>query len=54
MKVDNVFETPEGTVEFKGELTPQELETVVTVGLNYLFKIGAMLNREAQKGAIIN
>lgn len=43
MKVDKVFETPEGTVRFQAELTQKELDAVVTVGLNYLLQVGAII-----------
>jgi hypothetical protein len=43
MKVDQVVETPEGTVTFTGELTAKELEACVAVGLNYLLQVGAIM-----------
>jgi hypothetical protein len=43
MKIDQVFETPEGKVQFKGELSGKELEAAVSVGLNYLLASGAMV-----------
>ena len=42
MKINQVFETPEGKVTFQGELVGKELEAVIAVGLNYLFSVGAL------------
>lgn len=49
MKIDNVFETPEGKLHFTGELTQKELEAVVMVGLNYMFRVGAINELGVQK-----
>lgn len=42
MLVEKVIETPQGKVEFKGELTGSELEIVIAAGLNYLMHAGAL------------
>lgn len=42
MKVNKTIETEEGGVKFEGELTPEELDVIIGVGLNYLFKQGAI------------
>lgn len=49
MYVDHIVETPEGKVTFQGELTPAELKAVVTVGLNYLMSVGALIQMEKNK-----
>ena len=40
MKIDKCVEIPDGTLQFKGELDQQELDTVVQYGLNTLFALG--------------
>jgi hypothetical protein len=42
MHVEKVIETPEGKFTFKGELTAEEHDYVITVGLSYLFQAGAL------------
>ena len=42
MKVKKSLETPEGKVEFEGEISQEELDLVLTVGLNYLLQQGAI------------
>lgn len=41
MKINNVVETDEGVVKFDGELSPEESNMVVEIGLNYLIRAGA-------------
>lgn len=43
MKVDKILETPEGTIQFQGELKGKELDAVITVGLHYLLSVGALV-----------
>lgn len=43
MEVNKVFETPDGSVTFQGTLTGRELEAILTVGLNYLLQVGAIV-----------
>ena len=42
MKVKKSLETPDGPVTFEGELSPEELDVVIGVGLNYLMAQGAL------------
>lgn len=49
MYVEQVVETDNGVVSFKGTLTKQELETVVFVGLSVLLKSGSMLVERDEK-----
>jgi len=55
MKIESVVRLPEGAVKFSGELSEQETNLVVELGLNYLIRAGAfpaitMALQEAQKG----
>lgn len=40
MKINKVIELPDGTATFDGELTPNELQFVVELGLNILLQNG--------------
>lgn len=42
MEVNKTFETPQGTVKFHGELSQDEADYVIKVGLNYLLQNGAL------------
>ena len=42
MKVSKTFETKEGQVTFDGELSAEEADIVVGIGLNYLMEKGAL------------
>jgi hypothetical protein len=42
MLVNKSIETPQGTVVFEGELSEQELDFVLKVGLNFLMQAGAI------------
>ena len=42
MKVDKTIELPNGTVQFQGELSAEELDTVLAYGLNTLLALGAI------------
>lgn len=48
MKVEQVIELPDGSIEFKGELTPAEAKLVVEVGMNFLVRSGAFNALQAQ------
>lgn len=37
MKVSKAIETPMGTIQFQGELTPEEFDVVLSYGLMVLF-----------------
>lgn len=41
MQVSKVVMLPEGAVKFDGELSEQETDLVVEIGLNYLIRQGA-------------
>lgn len=42
MKVNKTIELPNGTVQFQGELSEEELDTVLAYGLNTLLALGAI------------
>ena len=42
MRITKAVETEEGGVTFSGELVKDELDLVISVGLNYLIKSGAL------------
>lgn len=42
MKVNKTIEMPDGSLTFQGELTAQELDTVIMYGLNTLLALGAL------------
>ena len=41
MKINSIVETPGGSVQFAGELTPEETKLVVELGFNFLVRSGA-------------
>lgn len=41
MKISRVINTPNGAVQFEGELSEKETDLVVELGLNYLIRAGA-------------
>ena len=42
MKVNKVIQTPDGPVTFSGELSGEEADLIIGLGLNYLMKQGAL------------
>lgn len=42
IKISKTIETEDGKVEFQGEVNQDELDLIITVGLNYLFQQGAI------------
>lgn len=40
MKIDKTIELPEGTIVFRGELTEEEVEHLITLGLVYSYLRG--------------
>jgi len=42
MEINKILKTKKGTVRFQGELTEQEHELVLSVGLNELMSNGAL------------
>lgn len=54
MLIKHAIQTENGTVEIQGELNPQELGLVLSLGLNILYQQGAipfMVNKEDQEAA---
>lgn len=48
MKVNKSFETPEGIVKFEGELSQEELDYVLQLGLNTLLVMGAISAKKVE------
>ena len=42
MKIENTVKTDEGTFQFNGELSQDEHDLVLTIGLNFLYAQGLM------------
>ena len=42
MEINKTFKTAEGTVKFQGELSQEEADFVIQVGLNWLLQQGAL------------
>ena len=42
MEINKTFKTSEGTVKFQGELSQEEADFVIQVGLNWLLQQGAL------------
>ena len=42
IRIKKSLETPEGTVNFEGELSQEELDLVLSVGMNFLMQQGAL------------
>lgn len=42
MQVSKTIELPEGGARFEGELSPEELDLVLRVGLTYLMQLGTI------------
>lgn len=42
MKISKALETPDGTVQFDGEINQDELDFILSVGLNFLMQQGAI------------
>ena len=47
MKVDTAIKTEDGIVKFQGELSQQEADMVIQLGLNYLLVRGAIVAKMA-------
>jgi hypothetical protein len=58
MHIKKLIETEQGAVEFSAELSGEELEVVITVGLNTLLRAGALPflteQRQESKAVILN
>ena len=52
LRISKAIETPEGTVKFEGELSADELDFIIGVGLTYLFKRGAIPFRVAEATSV--
>lgn len=48
IEVNNSFKTPQGTVVFQGELSQEEADYVIQMGLNYLLQNGQLPYRVMQ------
>lgn len=42
MEVNKTFEGPDGSITFQGKLSPEELDLIISVGLNFLLQQGAL------------
>lgn len=42
MKVNSVVKTPQGTIQFKGELSQDTADAVVAAGLMYYISVGML------------
>jgi len=51
MKIDKEIELPMGRVHFVGELTEEELDTVITLGLAMLLHSGKLPMQEVDEGS---
>lgn len=49
MQISNVIELDDGSVKFDGELSPEETQLVVELGLNFLVKSGTFNLEERLK-----
>lgn len=52
MEINKTFKTSEGTVKFQGELTQEEADFVIQVGLNWLMQQGALPFQMFEEGAL--
>lgn len=53
MKIDKVIELEDKSVRFEGELSPEETQLVVELGLNFLVRSGAF-NVMGASASVIN
>lgn len=51
MKISKSVETEDGTIQFAGELSPDEVEFIIGIGLNYLVKTGAIPFKVTSSGS---
>lgn len=42
MQITKLLETKNGTYTFEGNLSDEEVNTIITVGIGYLLSVGAM------------
>ena len=42
MYIKKTLEVEDGSIDFEGTLSPDEVRVVVETGLSYLFKVGAL------------
>ena len=52
MQIDQIVETPDGAVSFKGQLSPEETKMVMEIGLNFLVRSGAFNLQAIKKQAV--
>lgn len=53
MKINNVIELDDKSIKFDGELSPEETQLVVELGLNFLARSGAF-NVMGASASVIN
>lgn len=53
MKVNKSIETPEGTFVFEGELSVEEVDLIMGVGLNFLLQQGALPFRVTKASKVV-
>ena len=54
MEIKKVIKTKDGSVTFKGSLSPEEHEFVLAVGLNTLIENGAIPFQIGDEGELVN
>jgi hypothetical protein len=57
MKVSTTVQTPEGSVKFEGELSQQETDLVIQIGLSQLFEMGMIpfvVRSEEEASALVS
>lgn len=50
MKINHSIKTPEGTVQFQGELSQEEADLVIEAGLAIMLRMGVFNVIKAQEG----
>jgi hypothetical protein len=54
LKIDKLIELPDGSAQYVGELTPNELQFVVEFGLNVLLQNGVTVVDEAARQVTVH
>jgi len=54
MKIDKLIELPDGSAQYVGELTPNELQFVVEFGLNVLLQNGVAIIDESERQVTVH
>ena len=42
MQINQMIETTDGAVQFQAELNPEQVQFIMSVGINYLMGVGAL------------